>query len=87
MPRNSVCYDLNGADKDDYQDIYDYIEYNLNGTRATESVFIIFSDLDNKSLRDTFIQKFGKDVSVLANDFPANEAWDNPENTSRWENK
>ena len=87
MSRKILCYDLHDADRDDYQEVYDYIEEKLNGTRATESVFIFFSDLDNKSLRDTFVQKFGKGISVLVNDFPANAAWDNIENTSRWKNQ
>ncbi len=84
MVRKILCYDLHGADSDDYQDVYDYIEDNLSGTRATESVFIFFSDRDNKNLRDDFVKKFGKDVSVLVNDFPYVACWNGIDNTNKW---
>ncbi len=40
MSRKILCYDLHGADSSNYQDVYDYVENKLNGTRATESVFV-----------------------------------------------
>ena len=84
MSRKILCYDLHGANSDDYQKIYDYIENELNGTRATESVFIFFSEDDNKALRDDFVEKFGKNVSILVNDFPPGACWSGINNANKW---
>ena len=85
MSRKILCYDLHGGDSSDYQEVYDYIEGELNGTRATESVFIFFSKNDNKVLRDDFVDRFGNNsISVLVNDFPPGACWNNVDNASKW---
>ena len=84
MSRKILCYDLHGADSGNYQAIYDYIEEKLNGTRATESVFIFFSAEDNKHLRDDFVNRFGKNISVLVNDFPPGASWHEIDNANKW---
>lgn len=84
MSRKILCYDLHGADSEDYNDVYDYIEKQLDGTRATESVYIFFSDSTNAVLRDTFVEKFGNDVSVLVNDFPKGAYWNEIEDSNKW---
>ena len=85
--RKILCYDLHGANSEDYNDVYEYIEGQLSGTRATESVYIFFSNLDNKSLRDDFVKRFGKDVSVLVNDFPKGAKFHNIKEYSNWADK
>ena len=82
--RKILCYDLHGADSEDYNDVYSYIEDELDGTRATESVYIFFSKEGNGKLRDTFVEKFGKDVSVLVNDFPQGAHWNKIEDSDNW---
>ena len=84
MSRKILCYDLHGVDSSNYQNVYDYVENKLNGTRATESVFVFFSNNDNKNLRDDFVNRFGKDVSIIINDFPQGAAWNEIEKTERW---
>lgn len=84
MSRKILCYDLHGADSTNYQDVYSYIEEKLSGTRATESVFVFFSNRDNKVLRDDFVNRFGKDVSVLVNDFPPGACWNGIDNANKW---
>ena len=84
MSRKILCYDLHDADRDDYQEVYDYIEEKLNGTRATESVFIFFSDQKNEDLRDIFVQKFGKGISVLVNDFPQGASFSGIIDNEKW---
>ena len=84
MARKILCYDLHGGNSSDYQDVYDYVEEELNGTRATESVFIFFSKNDNKVLRDDFVSRFGDNVSVLVNDFPPSACWSGIENANKW---
>lgn len=87
MSRKILCYDLHGSDSTEYQDVYDYIEETLNGTRATESVFIFFSSSDNKDLRDDFVGRFGNDVSVIVNDFPSGACWNEINNADKWKQK
>lgn len=87
MKRKILCYDLHGANSDDYNKAYDYIEKYLNGTRATESVFIFYSDKTNKELRDEFLIRFGKKVSLLINDFPYSAYTWQIENREKWLNK
>ena len=87
MQRKILCYDLHGANSDDYNEVYDYIEKRLNGTRATESAFIFFSDRNNKELRDEFVTKFGKNVSLLINDFPCATATWRIKDSEKWLNK
>ena len=84
MSRKILCYDLHGADSDDYQDVYEYIEDELEGTRATESVFVFFSDKENNVLRDDFVNRFGRNVSVLVNDFPLGACWSGIDNANGW---
>ena len=45
--RKILCYDLHGADSEDYNDLYEEIENNYSGTRTTESTFVIFSEKTN----------------------------------------
>ena len=87
MTRKILCYDLHGANSDDYNEVYDSIEKRLNGTRATESVFIFFSDKTNKELRDELATRFGKDISLLVNDFPYSAYTWYIKNSDKWLNK
>ena len=87
MSRKILCYDLHGANRDDYQEVYDYIENDLDGTRATESVFIFFSNRSNKELKKEFVSRFGKDVSVLVNDFPQGASFSGISDNEKWVGK
>ena len=87
MNRKILCYDLHGANSDDYSDVYDYIEKRMNGTRATESVFIFFSIKTNKELRDELATKFGKGISFLINDFPCAASTWHIKDSDKWLNK
>ena len=84
MARKILCYDLHNGDSDDYQEVYDYIEGSLRGTRATESVFIFFSNNDNKVLRNEFVRRFRDNVSVLVNDFPPGACWSGIDDANKW---
>lgn len=85
--RKILCYDLHGADSDDYNEVYEYIEEQLDGTRATESVYIFFSDLKNETLKTDFVNRFGKGVSILVNDFPTGASWNKIDGTNKWRQK
>ncbi len=87
MNRKILCYDLHGADSSDYKEVYSYIEDTFYGTRATDSVYILYSSKNNEELRDIFLNKFGNDVSVLVNDFPKGAQSFNLENSENWMNK
>lgn len=84
MERKILCYDLHDANAADYQDVYDYIETELDGTRATESVYIFFSDSSNSTLRDDFVNRFGKGVSIIVNSFPTGACCKNIDNSEKW---
>lgn len=84
MKRKIICYDIHGGDSGSYNEVYSFIEKELSGTRATESVYICFSDKDNNDIRDIISKKFGEDVSVLVNDFPLGAAWYNLNDASKW---
>lgn len=84
MKRKIICYDLHGADSNDYLNIYDYIEVSLKGVRATESVFVAFTDISNSELRDKLSNMFGGNISVIVNDFPVGASWVNLRNADKW---
>ena len=84
MKRKILCYDLHGADSSDYQEVYNYIEDTFYGTRATDSVYILYSSKSNKELCDIFLNKFGNDVSILVNDFPKEASFRNIKDYKNW---
>lgn len=84
MGRKILCYDLHGADSDDYQDVYDYIENTLKGYRATESVYVFNSNLKNSELCDDFKLRFGDDVSLVVGDLPAGVSTNKIDTFSKW---
>lgn len=69
--RKIICYDLHGADRDDYNDLYEYIEKTYNGVRATESVYVIDTVINPGDIRDSLIKLCGKrKISILVGPLP-----------------
>ena len=85
--RKILCYDLHGADAGDYQDFYDYLEENYKAYRVNESVFVFFSDEENKTLKEEFLKHLGKDASFFVADLPSRVAVYGIENFESWRNK
>lgn len=84
MKRKIICYDLHGGNPEDYSSVYEFIEFSLKGVRATESVYIGFSDISNSELRDKLSNMFGENITVLVNDFPVGASWYNLKDSEKW---
>ena len=86
MNRKIIAYDLKEGTPEDYKDLYTYIEESLNGVRVNESVFICFSNLSNKEIRDNLTAKLKNmnKISIIVGDLPRGVYCYNTSNNEKW---
>lgn len=85
MSRKFIAYDLHDRDSQDYQDLYDFIENKYESYRVLESMYVIFSDKANKSIKDEIVNVVGKrNASIIVGDMPSPVATNKVNNTDKW---
>lgn len=83
--RKYIGYDLHDKDRQDYQDLYDFIESNYEAYRILESMYVIFTSDSNEKILNDLTRVIGKrNASIVVGDMPTPVNTNGIHNTKCW---